>query len=308
MDRNVIIIIVTYNSMQWLPKCLESTKPYPVIIVDNNSQDNTVEFIETEHPEVSLFKQEKNLGFGQANNIGISHALIQGAEYVFLLNQDAYLEPESIERLIAVHQKNPEYGILSPIHLNGLGNLLDENFSDYLSYRNNKNFFSDFVLGKSKKQIYKVSFVNAAGWLISRTCLKKVGGFDPIFFHYGEDDNYCQRVRYHNLKIGVVPDAFLRHDREERKSLDSQKGSLEYWHSKARSHKINFSNINKDNLSQLETSLKNRRKSFFKAYFKLNFGVAAQYKMEVKMLKEIIPEIRRSRIINRQIGPNYLSI
>ncbi len=308
MSEKIFIIIVTYNGMEWLPKCLASTKPYPVIIVDNNSTDGTFSFVEKNYPEVVLFKQKNNLGFGQANNIGISYALKEGADYVFLLNQDAYLKEGCLEKLLAIHQKNLDFGVLSPIHLNGSGNLLDENFSYYLSYRNNRYFFSDFVLGNDKKNIYKVPFVNAAGWLLSRKCLESVGGFDPIFFHYGEDVNYCYRVWYHGFKVGVVSNVFLRHDREERKSIDIRKGSPEYWQDKARSLKIKFSNINENCLINLETSLRNRRLSFYKAYFKVNFRAAAQYKMEIKMLKEIIPEIKRSRLVNKQTGTNYLSI
>src|SRR5690554_4017590 len=118
--------------MQWLPKCLDSCKKYSVTIVDNGSTDGTLNFIETNHPNITLLKQDKNLGFGQGNNLGIRQALDRGAAYVFLLNQDAYLQEGCIETLLALHKKNPEYGILSPIHLNGKGNRLDRNFSNYL--------------------------------------------------------------------------------------------------------------------------------------------------------------------------------
>src|SRR5690554_4518907 len=136
------IIIVTYNGMPWIKKCLDSCRQYPVIIVDNASTDETISYIENNFPEIQLFPQPKNLGFGQANNLGIKYALAQGAEYVFLLNQDAYLHTECIETLIAVHKQNPEYGILSPIHLNGKGDRLDQNFSNYVEYRNNSVFYS----------------------------------------------------------------------------------------------------------------------------------------------------------------------
>lgn len=78
--------------MQWLQKCLDSCKGYQVIIVDNNSTDGTVSFIKENFPNIHLIPQTENLGFGQANNIGIKYALEQRAEYVFLLNQDAYLQ------------------------------------------------------------------------------------------------------------------------------------------------------------------------------------------------------------------------
>ena len=210
------IVIVTYNGMKWLPKCLESTKPFPVIIVDNNSTDGTVAYIQSNYPDIILLPQEVNLGFGIANNIGISYALNEDADYVFLLNQDSYLVKNCIQQMISLMNNKAEFGILSPIHLNGDGTKLDENFSSYLTYSRNSDFYSDYVLNKKKKEIYEVPFVNAAGWLLSKKLLQEVGGFDPIFFHYGEDDNYCQRANYHGFKIGVIPDSFLLHDRENR--------------------------------------------------------------------------------------------
>ncbi|WP_298528038.1 glycosyltransferase family 2 protein [uncultured Christiangramia sp.] len=302
-QKDIYIIIVTYNGMKWLAQCLESTKPYPVIVVDNNSSDGTIDYIKNFHPDIKIFEQKANLGFGQANNIGISFALNEGADYVFLLNQDAYLVPDCLESLIKAQIANSEYGILSPVHLNGEGNRLDENFSNYLSYSRNNDFYSDYVLNKTKQEIYEVPFVNAAGWLISRNCLESVGGFDPIFFHYGEDDNYCQRVLYHGLKIGVVPHVFLRHDRENR----SNKLNKNLFDILSRNLKITFSDINTENLSHIENSLINRKRSKWKAYLKLNFKVGKNYQKEIRMLEKIIPQIKISRNLNKQKGTNYLT-
>lgn len=63
--------------------------------------------------------------------------------------------------------------------------------------------------------IYEVSFVMAAHWLITRRCLETVGGFSPSFPHYGEDDNYLQRVNFWGLKVGIVPEAKAVHDRAD---------------------------------------------------------------------------------------------
>ena len=86
------IVIVNWNTCDLLLDCLSSICDPPLnldfkaIVVDNASRDETVSFIETNYPEITLLKQIENLGFGQANNIGISYALNQGAEHIFLLN------------------------------------------------------------------------------------------------------------------------------------------------------------------------------------------------------------------------------
>src|SRR5690606_2852196 len=168
---SVTIIVVTYNGMSWINKCLGSCTNYQVIVVDNASTDDTVSFIETHYLQVSLLKQTKNLGFGQANNIGIRYALDQGAEHVFLLNQDAYLVEDALEQLLRFQQNHADYGILSPIHLTGNQQKLDANFSNYMLKEKTGQFYSDFVLGNALAPVYEIPFVNAAAWLVSKTCL-----------------------------------------------------------------------------------------------------------------------------------------
>ncbi len=300
------IIIATYNAMCWLSECLESTKLYEVVVVDNNSTDATVSFIKENYPSITILPQKENLGFGQANNIGLSYALKQGADYVFLLNQDAYLEKATLAKLIEVHKKNNEYGILSPIHLNGKGDRLDQNFSHYLNYHANPNFYSDFVLKKPLPDVYEVPFINAAGWLISKNCLETVGGFDPVFFHYGEDDNYCQRVLFHGFKIGVVPQVFLKHDRENRAFKQDQDGEKGIFSQQERALKLRYANINREDFKDIKKLIKKSNKAALKSFIKLRFKAGKFYRMEAALLKKISFEIENSRLQNKTKGPHYL--
>jgi GT2 family glycosyltransferase len=291
--------------MQWINKCLNSCKGYQIIVVDNNSKDHTVNFISKNFPEVKILNQHQNLGFGAANNIGIRYALSQGAEYVFLLNQDAYLKPNTIDTLVKVHQANPSFGILSPIHINGEEKSLDKNFSSYISYNNNPSLFYD-ALTNNLKSIYEVPFVNAAAWLLPKSTLLKIGGFDPLFFHYGEDDNYCQRVLFHKLKIGVVPTTFVVHDRDNKIRKPIPLFSEEYFKEKEKYYKIHWGNINEETdklISNKETSLK---KKIRRSIFKLNVKAANNYKKEYNLIKKIKNTIINSRNINKKIGSNYL--
>ena len=297
-----MIIIVTYNSLKWIDKCLQSCGDYPVIVVDNNSSDNTVEFIKEEYPNVHLIEQDKNLGFGQANNIGISYALNHGADFVFLLNQDAYLVDSCLKKLIEIHQKNIQFGILSPIHLNGDGTHLDHNFSNYVA--RNRDFYSDHVLNKSLKNIYEVPFVNAAGWLISRKCLETVGGFDPMFFHYGEDDNYCHRVKYHGFKIGVVPNLFIKHDR-----IQNKKQKIDSIILKGRMYKIEYGNPARvDFEEQFKNKIEITKRSVFKNKILYRSFKLKELKDHLEMLIRVEKEILKSRKTTSITGTHYLKI
>lgn len=303
MHNSFSIVIVTYNGMSWIRECLESCKPYSIIVVDNASTDGTVDFITTDYPSVTLVPQSKNLGFGQANNLGISLALKRGADYVFLLNQDAYLEQGCIKTLIKAQQENAQYGILSPIHLNGKGNRLDGGFSNYVGFKNNRDFYSDFVLKNTLKEIYEVPFVNAAGWLLSREILEKVGGFDPIFFHYGEDDNYCQRARFHKFKIGVVPITFLRHDREDRKV---EVNSIDTFLKLERQLKSRYANINLEDIGTLQSTLRKKKRQLIKLFLQLKFSKMAMLRQEISITEKTIMDVVRSRETNRNLGAHYL--
>ncbi|MDJ1504698.1 glycosyltransferase family 2 protein [Xanthocytophaga agilis] len=217
MVPNVWAVIVHYNGEEWIHKCLqsltESVLPLHIVVVDNNSTTQTgIQIIQNEFPHITFIHSKENIGFGKANNIGIDLAMAHQADYVFLLNQDAWIENNTIERLLSVSLNKPDFGIISPFHLNTTGSALEYGFSKYLETDKCPNIISDIYL-KQTKEIYPLSFVNAAAWLLTRDCIKIVGTFDPLFFMYGEDLDYCQRCQYHNIRIGVTPDATICHAR-----------------------------------------------------------------------------------------------
>lgn len=220
----VFTIVVTYNALDWIDKCLSSLQassyPLETIVIDNCSTDGTIEYMEKYFPKVKVLRQNKNLGFGQANNIAIKEALAAAADFIFLLNQDAWILRETIERLVEIHTKHPDYGILSPVHLNRDFTKVDYNFSTYIGPATCPDLLSDLYLNRLK-DVYTVDFVNAASWFMKSDCVRAVGCFDKLFFHYGEDVNYCQRVLYHGFKIGVCPSLKVVHDRDDRNGLIS---------------------------------------------------------------------------------------
>ncbi|MGC1633105.1 MAG: glycosyltransferase family 2 protein [Gelidibacter sp.] len=301
---NVFVIIVSYNGMSWMRNCLDSCATYPIILVDNASTDESVSFIETNYPNVILIKQSKNLGFGQANNIGIRYALDHGAENVFLLNQDAYLLGSVLRELITIQKNNSEYGILSPIHITGDKRKLDKSFFNFMRKEKSGQFYSDYVLGNSVAPIYDVPFVNAAGWLLSKRSLETVGGFDPLFFHYGEDENYCQRILYHDLKIGVVPGCYIIHDRADRNKETPSLFSESYYKERETVYKTRFANILINNT--VEDQLRYLKRLVLKAKLQFQFDRAIGFKKELKLLKKMIPEIIKSRSQNSVRGNHYL--
>lgn len=223
MNCRIFCIIVTYNAMKWVDRCLtslrESNIPIIPVIIDNCSKDETVSYVKKHYPEAHLIVNEENRGFGQANNQGIEWAYLQGATHFFLLNQDAWILDDCISKIVAI-QDRFDIDIAVPVHLNGTDIAFDFGFERYLCVKNlNNTILTDALLDRLK-DFYEVPFVNAAGWMISRNTIETIGGFDPLFFHYGEDCNYEQRIHYHNKRFCLIPTAFIVHDRNQKGNIN----------------------------------------------------------------------------------------
>jgi len=211
MANRILTIIVTYNGMKWIESCLASlgasSIPSDMFIIDNGSSDGTLDYLLSRKDEnIHIHISKDNLGFGKANNIGLEYALENGYDFVYLLNQDAWIFPETYQRLIEAFENENGIGIASPIQkkadLKGNDTQFDKQCKKYLE--------------ASDKLVLDVPFVMAAHWMISRECLEKTGGFSPAFQHYGEDGNYIDRAKYNGFRCCIVKDAIAVHDRDSR--------------------------------------------------------------------------------------------
>lgn len=213
LDYKIFVVIVTYNGARWIDKnitsVLSSSCPLNIIAIDNNSTDDSVALLK-KYPEVEVIQSSENLGFGKANNIGIKKALQSGADYVFLLNQDTWVFKDTIEKLVSKMHENPRIGILSPLHYIADSKTLDAGFETY---------YNRFLEKCNRKKIVHIPFVNAAAWMVSRRCFEKTGLFQPMFSHYGEDRDYCNRVLYHNFKIAIDEETAICHDRHIKRNF-----------------------------------------------------------------------------------------
>ncbi len=206
----IYTIVVTRNAENWIDSCLsglrESSVETHVVVIDNASEDATVQKIRTRYSGVELVPLHKNRGFGAANNIGLRLALQREADFVLLLNQDAHLEKNTLEVLLEKRFLRHDIGILSPMQYYRAGEL-DHHFELY---------YND---GKEKYPcpgtLQCVDFVNAAIWLIPAGVVRKVGCFSPLFYHYGEDNNFSSRILFNKYKIYIATDAVAYHERPQ---------------------------------------------------------------------------------------------
>ncbi len=222
LQRQVLAIIVSFNGEELIEACLdsinESAMKCDIMVVDNASADSTRNKLEAYNINVHYSKH--NLGFGRANNIGLARALRAGYRYVLLLNQDARLFPDTIEKLFNSLEADGSADVASPLHLTRDGKTLDQNFSYNIEA---SGYTPDdiFRFNSGTPVLWPVRFVPAAIWLVRVNAIQVIGGFDPLFPHYGEDTDYCNRLQYHGRAISVCPFGKAVHLREGGKAVSS---------------------------------------------------------------------------------------
>ena len=306
MHPKIYFIIVTYNAMKWAEKCFSSLRkssvPVEVIVVDNGSTDGTQDFLKNNFPDVEIHQSGENLGFGKANNIGIEMAYKKGADFFYLMNQDAWIFEKSVEELLKVYQNLPkkeEIGILSPMHLDGTEQHLDLFLDKYISHNFQNRMISDLYL-RTPKSFYEISFINAAHWFLPRNTIEKVGGFNPYFFHYGEDNEYINRLHFHGKKIFLCPESKVVHDGKQ----NLEKVDYKTFKDLSLETKI-LDPAYKNGLTKELQSLKlSRAKHFFTG----NFSHAKELDLKYKKIKLESSELENLKQKVSQLGSTFLNL
>ena len=211
------IIIVNYNVKHFLEQCLYSVQKAcrglkaEVIVVDNNSADNSIEFLSSGFPSVQFLINKENLGFARACNQGWQKAK---GEYILFLNPDTIVPEDGFEKCLSFFQTHPDAGALGVKMLDGSGKFLKESkrsfpsplTSLYKLFGLAKLFprsrtFARYHLGHlDENKNNEVDVLAGAFMMIRREVLEKVGSFDETFFMYGEDIDLSYRIQQAGYK------------------------------------------------------------------------------------------------------------
>lgn len=288
------VIIVTYNAKKWIDICLPPLYDFEdskIIVIDNASKDDTCSIIKQKYPNVHLIESNENLGFGKANNLGMRIALDKSFDYVFLQNQDAAIDGENLKKLIKIAKSNPEFGIISPVHFKN-DNDVENLFSNYVKNTPFKKFNSQ------SNRLIDADFINAALWLLPIKIIKEIGGFNPLFSHYGEDVDYVKRVKYFDYKLGFVEGVKAFHYRDydigKVRQESSKKRHFGPWHTKYYSL---LTDVNKSPLYVFWEVNYLFMSSLAKHALKMNFN---SVKWDFKIFSEVISKMPYIYKINRK--------
>ena len=226
MPPSLSIVIVNWRSKDYLRGCLRAVAATcaefspEIIVVDGASFDGCGEMLAAEFPYVQFVQSHENIGFGQCNNLGFSHAT---GEVVMFLNPDTEIQPGSVQRMLAELKSRPRAGLIAPRLLNTdrslqtscvqafptpLNQALD---SDLLrAVFPNSRLWGTGQAFTSRVPVV-VEAVSGACMLVPAEIYRRLGGFSSHYFMYGEDMDLCYRLRQAGLEVVHVPEAEVIH-------------------------------------------------------------------------------------------------
>jgi GT2 family glycosyltransferase len=219
MQTRTCVVTVNYKGAEDTTACVASLKesfvPVSIAVVDNTPNDPALEGALSPYPDIKLIRAPENLGFGRGNNLGIEWALTNtDSEFIFILNNDAMVEPGTLQRLELAMEAHPEAGIVAPrIVLAEDTNVLWYGGGE-VDWRRGGGIVPG-VLGASTAPLAMhsrhITFASGCAMLIRREVLEKIGGFDDRYFMYEEDLELCLRTIEHDWKIWYEPHALVMH-------------------------------------------------------------------------------------------------
>lgn len=214
--QKVYVVIPNWNGADRIRACLDSlrrqTEPHNVIVVDNGSEDDSVEIIEKNYPNVVLMKHKKNKGFAGGVNAGIKYATAQQAKYVALLNNDAVADKDWLKNLVDFLDTNPKAGIATSKIGDDKKNHLDSTGDLYTIW--------GLPYPRGRGEDYSTKYDNDT-WVFAASggaslyrikMLEEIGLFDNDFFAYYEDVDISFRAQLAGWKVGYVSKALVYHE------------------------------------------------------------------------------------------------
>ncbi len=214
---NVFTVILNTNRRDDTLACLAALhhstyKRHTIIVLDNASTDGSVEAIKAEFPRVELIHLKENKGYAGNNNVGIAAAIAQGADWVYVLNEDTIQAPDCLEHLVAVGESDPTIGIVGPMvyHadnpdvIQSAGGWIDHHWQAGHKGQNDpdKGQFAE---------PHAVAWVSGCAIMVRREVIEQLGMLDEHFFYYWEETEWCVRTKRAGWKIMHVPQARLWH-------------------------------------------------------------------------------------------------
>jgi len=249
---DISIVIVSWNTKEFLLDCLESIKLQPpvasmeIIVVDNASTDGSQVAVENQYPDVHLIRNDQNYGFAKANNIGIKESK---GRYICLINSDVKVLSKCLTSLYVYIEKNPSIGMIGPRILNSDLSLqctcrhFPSLWNNFCSAMGLNRLFPDSRISSGDQMFYfkhdailSIEVLAGCFLMVRRDAFEQVGYLDDQFFMYAEDIDWCKRFHRAGWQIVFFPEAEAIHyggassaNSPLRFSVAQEKSLFQYW-------------------------------------------------------------------------------
>lgn len=213
MRTDVAVVVLNWKKPAETLRCLETLgDAVPVVVVDNGSQDGSIDLIQAARPDVPLIALDKNRGYAGGNNAGIAWALAQDFKWILLINEDALFLPEGLNRLLEAAAGDPHVGFIGPLifHdqpgniIQSAGGLLDRRWR--ASHRGKNQVDSG-----QYHEVEQVHWLSGCVLLVRAQMIREIGMLDERFFLYEEELEWCLRASRAGWKSLFVPQAHAYH-------------------------------------------------------------------------------------------------
>ncbi len=224
---DVSVIILNYNSFDLTNQTISTFSKfaegfsYEIIVIDNNSQDDSFDKLKHIYPDIIFIKNDENLGFGKANNIGLR---IANGEFVIFLNNDVVFIENSILKLLSYLREKNEKILIAPQLLNADGSIqhsvysfqnlrltFTTSFFLYALFPKSEFFNKYYFMNRKDFRTAEVDTITGAFMMTKKEYLIELNGFDEDFFFYGEDNDLCKRFRDSSGKVIYFPETKIIH-------------------------------------------------------------------------------------------------
>lgn len=213
----VVSVILNTNHRQDTLECLASlgASTYPnhlAIVLDNASSDGSVAAIHEAFPDVRVVPLERNLGYAGNNNVGIAAALAEGADWIFVLNEDTVLAPDCLSAMVEAGMRDPRIGIVGPMvyHHDEPGVIQSAGGRLSPSWESSHDGQNAADEGQFAS-VRTVDWISGCAILVRRQVIEQVGPIDARYFYYWEETEWCLRAGRAGWQVVHVPNARLWH-------------------------------------------------------------------------------------------------
>ena len=210
----VFVLVLNYQSLGDTIECVTALRAsdYPnfrLLVIDNASPDDSGSQLAAQIPPGELLRLPTNTGYAGGNNIGMGIAMEAGAKYVFILNPDVRVGISTISECARTVESDPFIGAVNSVQLGDDGDVIDKKFRNavLLPAGIETRIFQEETFPK----VLVVHELLGAALFIPVRVIECVGGFDPLYFAYGEETDLCRRLRYHGFRLVVTGRAPIRH-------------------------------------------------------------------------------------------------